>query len=117
MARRFRDRVEAGDRLADRLREAGEADPDAIVLGLPRGGVVVAARVAGLLGAALDVLVARKVGAPGHREFGIGAVAEGGATVLWMVSDDNGPSLFQRTLLIKFRINLPPTPKTKRRPG
>jgi predicted phosphoribosyltransferase len=82
MARRFRDRVDAGDRLADELIARGEAAPDAVVLGLPRGGVVVAARVAERLGAELDVVVSRKVGAPGHVEFGIGAVAEGGGLVL-----------------------------------
>jgi predicted phosphoribosyltransferase len=82
MARRFRDRVDAGDRLADELVARGEAAPDAVVLGLPRGGVVVAARVADRLGAELDVVVSRKVGAPGHVEFGIGAVAEGGGLVL-----------------------------------
>lgn len=82
MGQQFRDRVDAGDQLAELLIERGEAVPDAVVLGLPRGGVVVAARVAARLGAELDVLVARKVGAPGHPEFGMGAVAEGGATVM-----------------------------------
>jgi putative phosphoribosyl transferase len=48
-----------------------------IVLGLPRGGIPVAAQVATSLGAPLDVFVARKIGAPGHSELGIGAVAEG----------------------------------------
>lgn len=82
VSRGFRDRREAGDRLADELAHRGEIAPGAVVLGLPRGGVVVAARVATRFGLDLDVLVARKVGAPGHREFGIGAVAEGGALVL-----------------------------------
>lgn len=48
-----------------------------VVLGLPRGGIPVAAEVAAALGAPLEVFVARKVGAPGHEELGIGAVAEG----------------------------------------
>lgn len=48
-----------------------------VVLGLPRGGVVVAAKLAEALGAPLDVLVARKVGTPGREELGIGAIAEG----------------------------------------
>jgi predicted phosphoribosyltransferase len=83
MAReRFRDRVDAGDRLADELERRGEAPTGAVVLGLPRGGVVVAAQVAQRLGLDLDVMVARKVGAPGHEEFGIGAVSEHGALVL-----------------------------------
>ena len=79
---RFADRAEAGRALADAMRDLDLQDP--VVLGLPRGGVPVAAEVAGVLGAPLDVFVARKVGAPGHEEYGIGAVAEGG---VW-VSDD-----------------------------
>jgi putative phosphoribosyl transferase len=50
---------------------------DPVVLGLPRGGVPVAAEVAAVLGGSFDVFVARKIGAPGRRELGIGAVAEG----------------------------------------
>lgn len=76
---RLRDRVDAGRRLADRLLQSSFADP--VVLALPRGGVPVAAEVAAALRAPLDVVVARKVGAPGHPEYGIGAVAEGGAVV------------------------------------
>jgi putative phosphoribosyl transferase len=73
--RRFLDRVEAGERLADVL--TGLVHPPAIVLGIPRGGVVVAARVAARLGAPLDVVVPRKVGAPGNPELAVGAVADG----------------------------------------
>lgn len=76
---RFRDRQEAGRRLADALAPDDLVDP--IVLALPRGGVPVAFEIAARLGAPLEVFVARKVGAPGHKEFGIGAVAEGGAVV------------------------------------
>jgi putative phosphoribosyl transferase len=72
---RFRDRADAGQQLAERLRGAPLVAP--IVLGLPRGGIPVAAEVAAALGAPLDVFVARKVGTPGHEELGIGAVAEG----------------------------------------
>ena len=79
---RFADRGEAGRALAEPVRDLGLEDP--VVLGLPRGGVPVAAEVARALGAPLDVFVARKVGAPGHEEYGIGAVAEGGVRV----SDD-----------------------------
>jgi putative phosphoribosyl transferase len=50
---------------------------DPAVLGLPRGGVPVAAEIGSRLGAPLDVFVARKIGAPGHQELGVGAVAEG----------------------------------------
>lgn len=53
-----------------------------IVLAIPRGGVVVGFEVARLLGAQLDVFVARKLGAPGHEELGIGAVAPGGTRLL-----------------------------------
>jgi len=71
----FRDRADAGRKLGLRLRE----DPtlhDPVVLGLPRGGVPVAAEVAAVLGTSFDVFVARKIGAPGNPEFGIGAIAE-----------------------------------------
>ena len=64
-----------GRHLADRLGELELESP--IVLALPRGGVPVATEVASVLDAQLDVFVARKVGAPGRPEFGIGAVAEG----------------------------------------
>jgi putative phosphoribosyl transferase len=53
-----------------------------LVLGLPRGGVVVAAKVAELLQCPLDVVVVRKIGHPRHREFAVGALAEGGVVVL-----------------------------------
>lgn len=78
----FEDRRHAGRLLADAVRErlgppgAGERR---VVLGLPRGGVPVAAVVADALDAPLDVLVVRKLGAPGHEEFAIGAIASGGA--------------------------------------
>ena len=71
----FDDRKDAGRRLAGRLEAYRGERP--VVLGLPRGGVVVAYEVARALGAPLDVLVARKVGAPGRPELGIGAVVDG----------------------------------------
>src|SRR5512134_579904 len=81
MAIRFRDRVEAGRMLAARLqRFAGQ--PGVIVLGLPRGGVPVAAEVARALGAPLDVFVVRKLGVPGQEELAMGAIASGGVRVL-----------------------------------
>jgi putative phosphoribosyl transferase len=71
----FFDRRVAGERLAGALRDlAGERT---VVLGIPRGGVVVAAEVADRLGAPLDVVIPRKLGAPGNPELGLGAVAEG----------------------------------------
>ncbi|WP_158842253.1 phosphoribosyltransferase [Saccharothrix deserti] len=73
---RFKDRSDAGRVLAREL--AGETWTDPLVLGLARGGVPVAFEVASALGGELGVAVARKIGAPGHPEFGIGAVtAEG----------------------------------------
>ncbi len=74
----YRDRREAGRRLAAAL---GSEWPDPVVIGLPRGGVVVAAEVAAAMRAPLDVIVVRKVGVPGHRELAVGAVAEGGHRV------------------------------------
>lgn len=68
----FQNRVVAGRRLAEALRHYADAHP--IVLGLPRGGVPVAFEVAHALGAPLDVLVVRKIGAPGRPELAIGAV-------------------------------------------
>ena len=76
----FRDRHAAGRALAAAL--AGHADDDAVVLALPRGGVPVAAEVARALGAPLDVIVVRKLGVPGHPEYAMGAIGEGGVRVL-----------------------------------
>ncbi|GAB3480990.1 phosphoribosyltransferase [Amycolatopsis cihanbeyliensis] len=72
----FADRHQAGRRLAALLAERSWTDP--LVLGLARGGVPVAAVIAAELGAALDVAVARKIGAPGRPEFGVGAVTASG---------------------------------------
>jgi predicted phosphoribosyltransferase len=76
----FRDRREAGQRLADALRPYAPRDP--VVLGLPRGGVPVAFEVARRLDAPLDVCIVRKLGAPGHEEFAMGAIASGGVELL-----------------------------------
>ena len=73
---RFRDRTEAGILLGARLRRLG-VPHDPVVLALPRGGVPVAAEVALALRAPLDVLVVSKLGAPGHEELAIGAIAPG----------------------------------------
>src|SRR5690606_38561428 len=78
----FENRHEAGRQLAERVAEAiGPEDAPAVV-GLARGGVVVAAPVAERLGAPLDVLVVRKIGVPWQPELGVGALAEGGHRVL-----------------------------------
>lgn len=76
----YRDRVDAGARLAGELQEYRGERP--VVLGIPRGGVPVAAEVARRLEGELDVMVARKLGAPGHEELAIGAVTADGARYL-----------------------------------
>ena len=73
--RRFTDRVEAGERLAEVL--VRHVQPPVIVLAIPRGGVIVGACVADRLDAPMDVVVPRKIGAPGNPELAVGAVAEG----------------------------------------
>jgi predicted phosphoribosyltransferase len=90
--RAFSDRVDAGRQLAAAL--AHHRGTGALVLGLPRGGVPVAAQVAAALDAELDVLVVRKLGVPGHEELAMGAVAGGGLRVL---NDD-----------VLSRVRLPP---------
>jgi putative phosphoribosyl transferase len=76
----FEDRRDAGRRLAELL--AGFAEERPIVVALPRGGVPVAIEISRALGAPLEVLAVRKIGAPAEPEFGIGALAEGGTAVL-----------------------------------
>jgi len=71
----FRDRADAGRRLAEALRAFAAEKP--LVLALPRGGVPVAFEIAKALHAPLDILLVRKIGAPGHPEYGIGAVVGG----------------------------------------
>jgi putative phosphoribosyl transferase len=78
---RFRDRHEAGRRLADKL-AAYAKRPDVLVLALPRGGVPVGYEVARALQAPLDVFLVRKLGVPGSEELAMGAVATGGVRVL-----------------------------------
>lgn len=76
----FASRRDAGVKLGNYLSEEGlQVD---LVLGLPRGGVVVAAEVARILDAPLDVLVVRKIGHPRHREFAVGAIAEPDIVIL-----------------------------------
>ncbi len=77
----FPDRTEAGRHLGQALRRYAGRD-DVIVLGLPRGGVPVAAEVAALLNAPLDLVLVRKLGVPGHEELAMGAIASGGARTL-----------------------------------
>lgn len=79
--RQFADRAAAGRALADLLRQY-QRQPDVLVLGLPRGGVPVAFEIAQSLHAPLDVMIVRKLGAPGQPELALGAVASGGVTVI-----------------------------------
>jgi predicted phosphoribosyltransferase len=79
----FRDRREAGRRLAERVAErSGALGRDLIVLALPRGGVPVGFEVARRLSAQLDVFVVRKLGVPGYEELAMGAIASSGVVVL-----------------------------------
>jgi putative phosphoribosyl transferase len=79
----FRDRSDAGRALAERVAPMRLARP--VVLGVARGGVAVAAEVARAIGAELDVLAVRKLGAPAFPEYAVGAIAEGGAA--WVDAD------------------------------
>lgn len=81
MPRMYADRADAGRALANSLAHL-RAAPDAIVLGLPRGGVPVAYEVACALDLPLDVLVVRKLGLPQQPELAMGAIASGGALVV-----------------------------------
>lgn len=76
----FQDRTDAGRRLAARLRDY--TGQDAVLLAIPRGGVAVAAEVAAVMGAPLDLIIPRKIGAPENEELAIGAVAGLGEIVI-----------------------------------
>ena len=81
MTRRYRNRTDAGRRLATQLEKYADR-PDVLVLALPRGGVPVAFEVAEALHAPLDVFVVRKLGLPAHPELAIGAIASGGVRIV-----------------------------------
>ncbi|SIR76133.1 phosphoribosyltransferase [Natronorubrum thiooxidans] len=94
---RFRDRTDAGERLAAELRER-DIDAD-IALAIPRGGLPLGRAVADELEIPLDIVVAKKIGAPGNPEYAIGAVASDGST--WRNEDaigqtDSDEQYFQR---------------------
>jgi len=97
--RRYQDRREAGRLLAEAV--AGRRFADPVVLGLPRGGVVVAAEVAARLGAPLDIVLVRKLGAPYQPELAVGAVIDGGEPEVVLNDDvvratDTSPDYIQR---------------------
>jgi predicted phosphoribosyltransferase len=104
----FHDRLDAGRLLADRLASALEGRRDLLVLALPRGGVPVAAVLAQRLGAPLDVFMVRKLGVPGHAELAMGAIAEGGVTVLneSLVHDLGIPAHAIHDVAIRERLEL-----------
>ena len=81
LPRRFRDRADAGRVVGALVAELIDGDDAPVVLGLPRGGVPVAAAVAEATNGVLDVLTVRKIGTPHHAELAIGAVASGGLVV------------------------------------
>lgn len=81
MPEMYEDRRDAGRKLASMIAQRGGWE-DAIVLGLPRGGAPVAHEVAQALGAPLDLVIVRKIGAPGQEELAMGAIASGGGRVL-----------------------------------
>lgn len=76
----FRDRVEAGRKLAEKLE--GTVESSGLVLAIPRGGVVVGAEIARRLGLDLDLIIPRKIGSPQNQEVAIGAVTQDGSTIL-----------------------------------
>jgi len=112
MGRVFADREEAGRLLGEALAGLHLADP--VVLALPRGGVAVAAPVGRRLGAPVDVLVVRKIGAPGQPELGLGAVAEGGSPVfddvllrrLGLMPEDLEPTVTAETDELRRRVEV-----------
>ncbi|MBI5245657.1 MAG: phosphoribosyltransferase [Elusimicrobia bacterium] len=123
MDERFEDRREAGRALADRLMTRAALGP--VVVGLTRGGVPVAAEVAERLGAPLDFLVVRKLGAPGCPEVAIGAIAEGGeiwfepgaqsaAGGTWIRRETKRQEAELRRRLAFLRPEIPPLPVASR---
>jgi len=78
----YRDRAQAGEALAEKLRQEASIDPHTLVLALPRGGVPIGFKIAQTLHAELDVFLVRKLGVPGHEELAMGAIASGGFRVL-----------------------------------
>lgn len=89
----FQNRREAGGKLAQALKKYKNS-PRTIILGLPRGGVVVAAEAAKILNLPLDIIVPRKIGAPGNSELAIGAIGE------------EGEGVFNQELINYFGISL-----------
>ena len=104
---RFRNRIHAGQQLADRLGKYANRS-DVIVLGLPRGGVPVAHEVAARLGAPLDAFLVRKLGVPGHAELAMGAIAAGGVQILnrGLIRDLGIPAALVEQVAVRERLEL-----------
>lgn len=106
----FKDRTDAAERLTQQLKKF--SDRDAIVLGMARGGVILAKEIAQTIGAEMDVLVVRKIGAPRNPEYGVGAVAPDGKPVfdksaLYMLGlgeSDLQPTVWSETQEIYRRL-------------
>ena len=94
---RFKDRHEAGQRLAEKLKEYRNKK-DIIVLGIPRGGVEVAFEVAKRLKATLNIVVTKKIGHPFEAEFAIGAVSPGNYIVDEKYGDEAGKDYIKNTV-------------------
>ncbi|HEX5215656.1 MAG TPA: erythromycin esterase family protein [Vicinamibacterales bacterium] len=103
----FANRVDAGRQLARHLISYADRS-DVLVLGLPRGGVPVAAEVAQQLAAPLDVFLVRKLGVPGHPELAMGAIAEGGIQVLdeRLIRDLGIPRALVEQVAMRERLEL-----------
>ena len=108
MSTRFRNRRDAGRQLADRLAHEFGHRSDVVVLGLPRGGVPVAAEIASRLAAPLDVFLVRKLGVPGHPELAMGAIAAGGVEVLSddLIADLGIPASLVQQVAARERLEL-----------
>ena len=85
MSNRFlKDRADAGVQLARKLKHYRDMRDEAIVLGLPRGGIVIGYHVAHELRLPLDMIVSRKIGCPGHEEYAVGALAQVHITLIYI---------------------------------
>ncbi|HEY3884860.1 MAG TPA: phosphoribosyltransferase [Vicinamibacterales bacterium] len=104
---RFRNRIDAGQQLAEALKEYARHS-DVLVLALPRGGVPVAAEVAARLEVPLDVFVVRKLGVPGRPELAMGAIAAGGVQVLSedLIRDLQIPAALVEQVAVRERLEL-----------
>ncbi len=104
---RFRDRADAGQQLGELLTHYARRS-DVVVLGLPRGGIPVAHRVASRLEAPLDAFLVRKLGVPGHPELAMGAIAAGGIEVLSqdLIAELRVPRALVEQVAVRERLEL-----------